>query len=132
MIAALGNVLIVDNDSTSSYLSSRMLEKMQAAQQVAVANSICEALRLVKTGCFDLMLLDNHMPAPEGSGLLESLQELQEEAAIQVPAVVIISSSENCMGSDSVYTHHVKGYLVKPLTEEQVRFLIYLTSEEAH
>jgi CheY-like chemotaxis protein len=129
MIAALGKVLIVDNDTTSSYLSSRILETMQAAQQVAVANSTCEALRLVKTGCFDLMLLDDHMPAPESSGLLESLHE---EAAVQVPAVVMLSASENCMGSDSVFTHHVKGYLVKPLTEEQVRFLIYLTSEDAH
>lgn len=127
----LGKVLIVDDDAVSNYISAHMLRLMNVTEQVSVAKNGYEALKLVKEASFDLVLLDMKMPLMDGFEFMEALQKLQKSSGITAPDVIILTTSEDPMDKARAMQYPIKGYLVKPLTQEQVNRLVDLVAEGA-
>lgn len=99
--------------------------------QIAVARNGREALELVKEAVFDLILLAVKMPVMDGLEFLEALHRLQKDTGIVAPAVVMLTTSENSLDKARAEQYPIRGYLNKPLTQEQVKRLIGLMAEGA-
>lgn len=113
---------------------------MNAAEKVWVTNNPQQALEWVKErctssdseqqpleDCFNLILLDIQMPEMNGFEFMEILQGLHANNEIFLPNVVILTSSAHSKDKAKAAQFPVKGYLVKPLDEDKIHYLLSLT-----
>ena len=81
-------ILIVDDEPKILQLFSRILEKENREIHTVLSGS--EALNLIKTMPFDLVLLDLKMPGMDGADTLRAIREID----INVP-IYIVTAFEN-------------------------------------
>ena len=122
----LGNVLLVDNDEVSNFISAHALEMASVRAQVSVAKDKYEALEKIAKGTFDLVLLEAKVGCVGNFGFLETFQQLLEVTGVAAPAVVIITSWEDRIDKARAEQYPIRGYLAKPLTQGQVKRLVDL------
>ena len=98
------SILIVDDDEFNARLLNRFLEK-DGYQGVVVAVNGREALDLVRSTSFDLILLDIEMPEMDGIEVLQALKSdmrLREVPVIMISGVDEVETVAKCieMGAD--------------------------------
>ena len=81
------SILVVDDDRTSRHLTESLLKR--EGWKVTGAKDGVDALKLLRTRRFTLMLLDVWMPRMNGLELLEQLRSLEHR-----PRVVVMTSDE--------------------------------------
>jgi PAS domain S-box-containing protein len=103
-----GHILIVDGDEGSG--RSLKLILSETGYRAEMARSGREALEKVKSGSFDVALLDLSLPDMEGSQLLESLKTLQ-------PAMAFVVLNGHVERTDAlrVSNNGVLAYLARPV-----------------
>jgi signal transduction histidine kinase/CheY-like chemotaxis protein len=87
-VTALGRVLIVDDDPTFRALARRMLG--ESARQIVEAADGATALRLLRDEPPDLLLLDLHIPPPDGRAVLAAVRADPE--LVELPVVVVTAA----------------------------------------
>lgn len=107
--SAWGSVLVVDDDGANRDLLSQRLERQ--GYEVVSAGNGREALDLLATGAFDLVLLDIMMPEMDGFEVLRRLKaddRMRHVPVIMISAVGDMDSVAHCieMGAED--------YLPKP------------------
>ena len=107
---SLKSILIVDTDRNLRYSMALILRR--AGYRVAMAGSAAEALENLKTGKYDLTILDMLMP-DDGSILLPKLLYLYPGLAIL--ALTAQASSETTLETCQLGKH---SHLTKPVTPE--------------
>ncbi len=124
------NVLLVDDDDVDAFLAARLMRQMSSTWQISCVKDGQEAFELMGKEAFDMILLDVNMPAMSGLEFLELLKQREEQEGVEVPFVVMLTSS--CDPLDRIKAEQllVNDYLSKPLTENQVKYLLNLTVEE--
>ncbi|RZK62877.1 MAG: response regulator [Hymenobacter sp.] len=129
----LTSILLVDDDSTTNYLNKILLNRLQVAEQLLVAENGREALATLTqacttphTTCPALILLDINMPVMNGIEFLEAYQELPL-AQRQATVVVLLTTSVSPRDLTRVQALPIAGTLTKPLTEGKIKTLL-----EAH
>src|SRR3712207_376193 len=105
-----------------------VLEEMQVAEDVTTyehgkqaldhLTSSCIDKNAARVDCPDLILLDLNMPVMDGIELLEQLDKLKANHIIQ-SRVIILTSSTYKNDVEKASKFGVKGYIIKPLTEEK-------------
>src|SRR5688572_2030129 len=79
-MSAKCRVLYVDDHEDSAFMFQQLLSLSE--YEVAIANSVEQALRLVKTEDFDLYVLDRRLPDGSGVELCRQLNALFPDVAI--------------------------------------------------
>jgi adenylate cyclase len=105
-----GNILIVEDNRVNSLLLSRGLEQLGHA--IAFAGHGREALDLLRTRDFDLMLLDVLMPELDG---YEVLAELQRDPRLRDLPVIVTSSLDELDSVVKCVEMGAEDYLTKPV-----------------
>lgn len=103
----MSSILVVDDSDTSRALTSGLLGP---AHRVVEAASGPEALELLGSEGFDLVLLDLLMPGMSGTEVLEELKS----AGNRVPVIVLTADIQDST-RDRVLGLGARGILVKPL-----------------
>jgi CheY-like chemotaxis protein len=126
----LNSVLLVDDDSTTNYLNKMLLNRLQVAEHLLVAENGREALDTLartciaqSTSCPALILLDVNMPVMNGIEFLEAYQHLPL-AQRQAIVIVLLTTSVNPHDLARVQTLPIAATLTKPLTESKVTTLL--------
>ncbi len=108
-VAVLGKILVVDDDKSNLTVLSRLLE--QQGHEVKCANSGPEALLAIRSGDFDLVLLDMLMPGMNG---YEVLSIIKNDSDIAHLPVIVISALDEMEGVINCIEAGADDYLPKP------------------
>lgn len=122
-------VLLIDDNDTDNFISRRVIELTEFAQQVVVKSSGRQALDYLQehiqdsTKLPDLIFLDINMPIMDGFMFLYEFETLPPEVQ-QKSRVIILSSSEDRRDVDKIITNPaVIKYITKPLTQDDLQTL---------
>lgn len=88
---ATGNILVVDDNEMNRDILSRRLAKKGHALQVAEGGS--QALEMIESSDFDLVLLDIMMPGIDGMEVLEKLR--RQHGPNDLPVIMATAKSES-------------------------------------
>ncbi len=118
-------VLVIDDDPTSIFLTTRILKSMGIGEQTQTARNGLEGLELFKEAVAQnrvpqLVLLDLKMPVMDGFGFLAELEKLGSESLAQAK-VVLLSSSQNPWEMEKAKKYVAAAFCHKPLTKEKLQ-----------
>lgn len=121
-------VLLVDDDEVSNFITTEMLHNIDLANDILVAMNGREALDMLSQStpkqespnpkcCPDLIFLDLNMPIMDGFEFLQACESCKERIN-----VVILTSSYNQKDVEAAHKFpQVKYYLSKPLTPDKLK-----------
>ena len=104
------SVLVAEDNALNAEFINRLLDDL--GHSVECASDGEEALVLARTGRFDLMLLDLHMPRVSG---LEVVVALRQDRTLDDLKVIILTADAMLGVRDELLAAGVDGYLCKPL-----------------
>ncbi len=121
-------ILLIDDDKITNYLNTMLLEDLDIAHQVLIAENGLEALRLLQQhsdteSCPDLILLDINMPVMNGFEFLEAYQTL-EFTRKQSVVIVMLTTSLNPQDVNRLRSLPQQGFLNKPLSRQKMQDLL--------
>lgn len=124
----LSSVLLIDDDATNNFLNERLLQRLEVADQLLVAETGRDALDLLadtEATPPALILLDVNMPGMTGIEFLEQYQS-QRQAQIQATVVIMLTTTMDSRDLARINELHINGLVSKPLTEEKVDQILQL------
>lgn len=112
----VNKILLVDDDAASNFLSREVLNDLDAAEEIVVADDGDIAYNLLsKNNCPDIIFLDIRMPRMSGFDLLNRLAQME---VCKMSKVVLLTSSTRQEDRDKAFQYkNVLDYLEKPLTK---------------
>jgi CheY-like chemotaxis protein len=125
----LSSILLVDDDPTTNYLNTKIVQRAEVAAHVLVAENGRQALDLLHQTCRplspqcpSLILLDVNMPVMTGIEFLEAYQQLP--APPYATVIVVLTTSLLPRDLERLRQLPIAGVLDKPLTTEKLRLVI--------
>ena len=119
-------VLLVDDDDTTNFLNTLLLQDLHPGVQVLTALNGQVGLDLLRTHCQPrtpqcptLVFLDINMPVLDGFGFLEAFQQLPA-AERQGVVIIMLTTSVNPRDLARLEGLPIAGFLSKPLSAEKV------------
>jgi two-component system chemotaxis response regulator CheY len=113
-------ILVVDDSVATCALISAALADV-AEIEISRVSSGLEAIKLLRTTPFDLVLTDVHMPDIDG---LELLRFIKADDNLRRIPVVIISTETPDEAMRQRFSQEASDYLIKPFTAQQLRGMI--------
>jgi two-component system, NtrC family, response regulator PilR len=110
-------ILVVDDELSMREFLSILLER--EGYDVTVASSADEALRLMETALFDLVLSDVNMPGLSGIELLSRIKEKSPETAVLM--LTAFSAAEQAVEAMKLGAYD---YVCKPFKNEEIKQLV--------
>src|SRR5437879_4283728 len=108
---ATGSLLVVDDNELNRDMLTRRLERL--GYKVSCAENGIEALKLLRAGSFDLLLLDVIMPVMDG---FEVLEQLKAEPLLRDIPVIVLSASDQLDHVVKCIKKGAQDYLTKPFS----------------
>jgi signal transduction histidine kinase/CheY-like chemotaxis protein len=117
------HILVAEDNHVNQRVATRTLEKM--GHSVVVANNGCEALALLPSQTFDLVLMDIQMPELDGIAATRRLRETERHSNTHIPVIAMTAHAmrgdrERCIEAG------MDGYVSKPVNTAQLRAAITL------
>jgi two-component system, sensor histidine kinase and response regulator len=111
-------LLLVEDNRVNQKLALRLLEKM--GHRVTLAVNGREALELLKTNSFDLVLMDIQMPVMGGVETTQRIRDVERQSGGHIP---IIAMTANAMAGDAekYLSAGMDGYVSKPVRTDFLR-----------
>ncbi len=114
---------MAEDNHVNQRVATRTLEKM--GHSVVVANNGCEALSLLHSQTFDLVLMDIQMPELDGITATMRLREAERHCNTHMPVIAMTAHAmrgdrERCIEAG------MDGYVSKPVSAAQLRAAITL------
>jgi len=121
-----GRVLIVDDDAIIRLYFTRVMGL--SGLPVDGADSIRQALGLLRRTVYKLILLDGHLPDGHGS---EIARYVQQDARSLSTSIVAISSDDSPSHVQMMANAGVSRFFVKPIRAEQIMQLVKAVKNDA-
>lgn len=123
--AGLPNVLLVEDDEVDVENVQRAFDKLFERVRLNIANDGLEALEklyglgkeIALSPIPELIILDLNMPKMNG---IEFLRILRADHQFDEVKVLVITTSDHVQDRSDVISLNIYGYLVKPITSEQL------------
>ena len=105
----IGSILVADDDANNRDMLARRLRRL--GHSVSVASHGREVIEEVRSGSFDLLLLDIVMPEMDGYGVLEHLRNNPPPSSLPV---IVLSASDDSERVARCIEMGAEDYLPKP------------------
>jgi two-component system sensor histidine kinase/response regulator len=111
------HILLAEDNRTNQTVATRMLQKMGHSTVVAVNGK--EALLVLTTHRFDLVLMDVQMPEMDGLTATRKIRESERETQLHLPIIAMTAHAmkgdhERCIEAG------MDGYVSKPISSKEV------------
>ena len=123
--------LLVDDDEPTNFLNKMILEDLNCAEKVEVAESGQSALSYLENASEntnhsspDLIFLDINMPAMNGWEFLEQYSNLDKQHKANVVIVMLTTSLNPDDRAKASKIPDVSGFETKPLTAEKLQYIL--------
>ena len=118
----INKILLIDDDAAANYLSKELLESLNAAKEIEIAENVLRALKMIsQEDCPDIVFLDIKMPGLDGFDFLDKLKKLTLSKNVKI---VMLTSSLRPEDKLRAFSYKaVVDYLEKPLTPEKVQMI---------
>lgn len=117
-------VLLVEDDATDAFLISRALKKSSAEVALTHVRLLAEAITLLSTKSYDVVLLDLSLPDEKGLGTLEKVLQANNK----VPVVVLTGLESEQLALQAVkggaQEYLFKGEIDNPFFLRSIRYSI--------
>lgn len=110
------NVLVVDDDSMARLILRQVMQRHLNATVVEAANGL-DALVLLDSASFDLVILDLQMPVMDGLTVLRTIRATGHMASLPVVVLTADRKDENVHQSIML---GVSDYLTKPFRGKEI------------
>jgi len=128
----LNCILLVDDDEPTNFLNKMILEDVNCAQNIEVADSGISALNYLESSACcngasaspDLIFLDINMPAMNGWEFLERYSTLEQQRKANVVIVMLTTSLNPDDRVKASKIPDVSGFETKPLTAEKLQSIL--------
>jgi response regulator of citrate/malate metabolism len=127
----LSSVLLIDDDATNNFLNERLLNRLEVADQLMVAETEQDALFLLaefEASPPALILLDMEVSGTTGVEFLEHYQAKQQQQATVVVMHPATMDSQDLARMNGMF---INGMISKPLTEEKIDQILQLHFQRA-
>ncbi len=129
------NILLVDDDFASNYLTEIILKDMNFADSISTVRDGKAAINYMTSctspqqtepavPCPDLILLDINMPVMDGFEFLEEYKQLLFERKEDV-LIILLTTSTNNRDIEKAKKYKVNGYIEKPISEEKLKQVLH-------
>jgi CheY-like chemotaxis protein len=115
-------VLAVDDSKDNQFLVKAYLATLP--YRITFADNGRIALEKFKTAQFDIILMDLQMPEMDGYTATRLIREWESSENLVSTPVIAVSAHDNEAGSDQFRKAQFSGYLVKPISPNQLRAAI--------
>ncbi|MCB1290031.1 MAG: response regulator [Mycobacterium sp.] len=109
---ATGTILVVDDSEANQLLAKAQLKKL--GYRYETASDGAEALERLRSGHFDLVLMDCNMPVMDGYEATRRLRLKERGRGVHVPVLALTASTEGG-NRDACERAGMDGFLTKPL-----------------
>ncbi|SHM19965.1 response regulator [Hymenobacter psychrotolerans] len=132
MSKKLRNVVLVDDNETTSFLNNRLLNRLEVAERIHTFSRAEQAFQFLwgrdQTGVTaddvpELVFVDLKMPGMDGFEFLKLYNELPADAR-QKTVLAVLTTSMHAADTARVAQYPDVEYLAKPLTEEKMEKLM--------
>lgn len=124
------NILIVDDSTTTRAMIKRTIQLAQLpVADVFEAGDGKAALDLLECVKVDLILADLNMP---NMGGVEMTHRLRENPGTHDLPVIVVSAEPNIEHLEQLASDGIQGYVRKPFTPENVRYVVTQVMGENH
>lgn len=109
------SILLAEDSLVYQKIITHMLHQVGHVVQV-VANG-ADAIEAVRAGCFDVVLMDVHMPSLDGLAAARAIRALPDGKRLPILAVTadaLLRCQQSCLAAG------MNGHLHKPLKPEQL------------
>lgn len=123
MLSRLDCIMLIDDNEDDNFFHQIILNEINAAQHIQVAESGFEALEYLQKGIQlpQLIFLDINMPKMNGWEFLDEYEKLSEKNKISA-VIIMLTTSFNPYDKEKAKSRRlVNGFESKPLTEEILR-----------
>ena len=111
--SAKGKILWADDEI--NFLESHILFLRDKGYDVTPVNSGEDAISVIKSNNFDLVLLDEMMTGIDGLETLKHIKKTQPD----IPVIMITKNEEEWL-MDEAIASHISNYLLKPVSPNQI------------
>jgi len=118
-------ILLVDDESLVRSSMARMIAHFEPNHSIFEAEDGEDALSMLETEAFDLVVTDIRMPAVDGLELTKRIRERWPELI-----VVMLTGYADFQYAQEAIRYNVKEYLLKPVSIEHLRKMIAQVQEE--
>ncbi|HEY8191738.1 MAG TPA: ATP-binding protein, partial [Alphaproteobacteria bacterium] len=114
-------IMIVEDNEINQRLLKEFVDRM--GHQVTLAGSGEEALKLIATHHFDMVLMDIELPGMSGMGTTKAIRALADDHKASLP---VIALSGNVRDEDirACYVANMNGHLSKPVDPKRLNQMI--------
>ncbi|HYE10617.1 MAG TPA: PAS domain S-box protein [Patescibacteria group bacterium] len=114
-------ILVIEDESINQHIIKSLLRKKYC--NVTIANNGKDALEILKTQFFDIILMDIFMPEIDGLELTGMIRRKEKTMGIYTPIIAITAAIMN--ETNKMYDHtEIDGYIAKPFRKEQLYSVI--------
>jgi len=112
------NILIAEDNIINIMLLKKILDQWNCNYSLSKDGK--EALDMVKTGVFDVVLMDIHMPVMDGFEASRQIRELPDVNISKVKIIALTASSDVDIQESFSYTY-LDDYLTKPFSSQLLK-----------
>lgn len=129
------NLLIIDDDSISSFVSTKVAQRSGIFSDIRSVHNGKDALDIIQEAARgtiaapDVILLDLNMPLMNGFEFIEALETLNFPKKDML-SIVILTSSDNAVDMDRARAMGIKHYIVKSTTMNEFQATIFSVYSE--